>query len=100
MDRSYLTPQKKLETNALKTASKRAIQKMEKVTADLVRRKIEEKITKAAAKSAREDKKNPCKYGNQQAYIAKYKQHQESGTKLLMKFDFQKYKYKENALPE
>ena len=46
--------------------------KMEEVTADLVRRKTEKKITKVAAKSAREDKKNPCKYGNQQAYIAKY----------------------------
>lgn len=57
MDRSFLIPQKKSETNALKTASKRAIQKMEEVTADLVRRKIEKKIAKVAAKSAREDKK-------------------------------------------
>ena len=48
MDKSFLTAQKKSATDALKTPSKRAIQKTTKATGDLVGKKIADKITKAA----------------------------------------------------
>ena len=44
MDKSFLTPQKKSAAHALKTFSKRAIQKAEEATGDLVKNKIGEKI--------------------------------------------------------
>ena len=46
---------KKSVTDAFKTASKRAIQKMAEVTGDLAGNKIAGKITKAAFKSSFED---------------------------------------------
>ena len=55
MDKSFLAAQKS-QTDALKTAWKRAIQKMAEVSGDLVENKIEEKITKkAASKTSHED---------------------------------------------
>ena len=54
MDKSFWTAQKKSATDALKTPSKRAIQKTTKATGDLVGKKIADKIKKAAWKSTHE----------------------------------------------
>ena len=51
-----LDSRKKLAADALKTASKRAIDKKIEATGDLVGTKVVEKITKAASKTTCENK--------------------------------------------
>lgn len=51
---------RKLASNALKTTSKTAIQKIADAILDLLRNKIAEKIAKFAAKSTCEDPRRPC----------------------------------------
>ena len=57
-EQKLLDSTKKTATDALKTVSKKAIQKTAETTGDLVGNKIVNKITKAASKTTRED---PCK---------------------------------------
>ena len=90
MGKHFLTPQKKLATNALVTASKRAIQKVTEVAVDLDGGKTVEKITKAVSKNTCEDQKNPH---NQQKSLRKYTYYQKNSRKLLMNFDYHNYKY-------
>ena len=62
---------KKSTTNALKTASKSAIQKTAEAEGHLVGNKIAENIIKTASKSTHKDQKNLRKYYNQQVYLKK-----------------------------
>ena len=52
---NLLDSTKKSENDALKTTSKKVIQKVAEVTRDLAENKIAEKITKAASKTTHED---------------------------------------------
>ena len=86
-------------TKALKTVSKRAIQKTAEAIDDLFRNKIAEKITKASSKSFREDPRKLTAtqidetsvqaIGHQKKDIY----HQKDDNKLLMNFDYYNYKY-------
>ena len=58
---------KKSTTDAIKTASKRAIQKTAKATGDLIGNKIADKITSASKKSAKELQNNETKVDVQRA---------------------------------
>ena len=53
MERSLLIQLKKCATDAIKTASKRAIQKTAEATGDLVGNKIADKITKVSKESTK-----------------------------------------------
>ena len=53
MEKSLLTQLKKPATNAIKTASKRAIQKTAEATGDLVGNKIADKIISVSKKSTK-----------------------------------------------
>ena len=76
---------KKSTTNALKTASKRAIQKTAEAEGHLVGNKIAENIIKTTSKSTQKDQKDLRKYYNQQVYLKK------SDNKLLVSFDCYNY---------
>ena len=85
-----LDTKKKLATDALKSASKRAIQKTAKATGDLVGNKITRKLQRPPQKVLVRIQKN---LHNQQRFLRKYTYHQENGDKLVMNFNYYDYKY-------
>ena len=81
-----------ITSNAFMTTSKRAIQKNVEETGDLDGNKNAEKIGKTDTKNAFQKRsKKICT--NQQVYLRKYTHPQKSDSRLLMKFDYCKYKY-------
>ena len=83
---------KKLAAEALKTSSKRVIQKNSKVTGDVVGNEIAEKVTRAVWKSIREDQKKLTasqidETSEQPTGVPKDSCHHKSDSKLLMRFD-------------
>ena len=78
---------KKLAAEALKTSSKRVIQKNSEVTGDVVGNEIAEKVTRAVWKSIREDQKKLTASQIDETGVPKDSYHHKSDSKLLMRFD-------------
>ena len=76
---------KKSTTDAIKTASKRAIQKTEEATGDLIGNKISDKTTSISKRSSAEHSKNDA---NNEIEVRKKRyispEEQKKGNKLLM----------------
>ena len=73
-----LTPLKKSATDAIKTTSKRAIQKTAEATGDLIGNKIADNITSASKKSHNEEVQSIMRYRKRDIFL------QKKGKKLLM----------------
>ena len=78
-DQKLLDSAKKSTTDAIKTTSKRAIQKTAEATGDLIGNKIADKITSVSKKpSINNNNNNNCNYNNEDTYP------QKKGSRLLM----------------
>ena len=77
-DQKLLDSAKKPTTDAIKTASKRAIQKTAETTGDLIGNKIADKITSVSKKSPKELQNNEMEAPKKDTYL------QKKGKKLLM----------------